>query len=261
MTLKATYDSKSEIPEGLSEHYTEKDDKFVLQVDGMKSQGDFDGVKKALTKERDKNEELTRKLSKYPDDFDPEKWDELKHIDPESIGGDESVIKQRDSLKETNANLKERISELEGNLKEAKNFNKKKEEEVAIKDALMAAGVTDDVYLKSALNWVKENERINTVENGQGYKTTMGDLDKTPEEYAQDFVETDVGKRFAMAPENRGGGSRNNGTPQTFDNNPFDLENPSRSGQQKVMNQDRKKAKQMAKAAGWPDDKIQRVFG
>lgn len=50
MTLEAVYSDKAKIPEGLAAHYKEIDGKFVLQANGMKTQGDFDNYADALKK-------------------------------------------------------------------------------------------------------------------------------------------------------------------------------------------------------------------
>lgn len=50
MSLKAVFTEKGEIPKGLESFYTEADGKFVLQVEGMKTQEDFDNYAEALKK-------------------------------------------------------------------------------------------------------------------------------------------------------------------------------------------------------------------
>lgn len=50
MPLQSIIDEKSAIPAGLESFYTEADGKFVLQVEGMKSQKDFDNYAEALKK-------------------------------------------------------------------------------------------------------------------------------------------------------------------------------------------------------------------
>jgi len=50
MTLEAVYSDKAKIPDGLAAHYKEIDGKFVLQANGMKTQGDFDNYADALKK-------------------------------------------------------------------------------------------------------------------------------------------------------------------------------------------------------------------
>ncbi len=50
MTLEATIQDKAKIPEALVEHYVETDGVFVLNVNGMKTQKDFDDYAEALKK-------------------------------------------------------------------------------------------------------------------------------------------------------------------------------------------------------------------
>ncbi len=50
MSLKAVISEKGEIPKGLESYYTETDGKFLLDVDGMKTQEDFDNYAEALKK-------------------------------------------------------------------------------------------------------------------------------------------------------------------------------------------------------------------
>jgi len=50
MTLEAVIQDKAKIPEALVDHYVETDGVFVLDVDGMKTQKDFDDYASALKK-------------------------------------------------------------------------------------------------------------------------------------------------------------------------------------------------------------------
>src|ERR1043165_9772279 len=52
MPLKAIYETESEVPEALKEFYAPKGDKWELQAEGIKTQGDVDRVSEALRKER-----------------------------------------------------------------------------------------------------------------------------------------------------------------------------------------------------------------
>lgn len=60
--IKLTYDKKEDIPAGLESHYTEKNGKFSLQIDGVKTQADVDNVKEALRKERADHDEAKAAL-------------------------------------------------------------------------------------------------------------------------------------------------------------------------------------------------------
>jgi hypothetical protein len=88
--LKAIIESMDSVPEGLREHYTEKDGKFVLGVEAVNGYAleDVTGLKTALGKERSSRESLEKAVAKYKD-IDPEKareamtkLAELADIDP-----------------------------------------------------------------------------------------------------------------------------------------------------------------------------------
>ena len=91
MALKAIIDSVEGLPDGVKEHYTERDDgKFVLSVDPVDGFAleDVTGLKTALGKERTSREKLERDVVKFKD-LDPDKarealakLDELTQIDP-----------------------------------------------------------------------------------------------------------------------------------------------------------------------------------
>ena len=57
MALKAILDSLTDIPEALHGEYVERNGKFELQVEGMKTQGDVDRLQTALTKERNNHDD------------------------------------------------------------------------------------------------------------------------------------------------------------------------------------------------------------
>lgn len=213
MAYKVHYDSKEDIPEALREFFVENGEGYKFDADDYETDAEVVNLKKTLNKERDNAKEFKNTLNNYPDDFNADKWDSVKHIDPENINneGDEALKSQISSLQDTNTNLKDKVGSLETSLTEQKDFNKNNYQKAAIKDALVGAGVTNEVLLDSALNWIQGNERVNTTEADNGYKTTLGDMDKAPKEFAQKFVTTDVGKNFATAANNHGGGSRNNG--------------------------------------------------
>ncbi len=50
MTLQAVLENKTDVPDGMADHYVESDGKFVLAVEGMKTQKDFDDYAAALKK-------------------------------------------------------------------------------------------------------------------------------------------------------------------------------------------------------------------
>jgi len=90
MAIKAILDKIEDAPDGLREHYTETDGKFVLTVEpvGGFALEDVSGLKSALGKERTARETLERDVVRFKD-IDPDKartalteLEELKKLDP-----------------------------------------------------------------------------------------------------------------------------------------------------------------------------------
>ncbi len=64
--LKAIYETKEEVPEGLEEYYSEREGKWMLNpIDGMKSEADVTRLQTSLTKERDEHKKTRDKLKQY----------------------------------------------------------------------------------------------------------------------------------------------------------------------------------------------------
>ena len=62
MALKSKYTKKEDIPEGLEEHYLERDGAWELQAEGMKTTDDVERVKRDLTKEREAHKTTKEKV-------------------------------------------------------------------------------------------------------------------------------------------------------------------------------------------------------
>lgn len=71
MKLKAVLTSLDDVAEEIKQFYVEKDGKFELQVDGMKTSEDVSRVQEALRKERAEHKETKTKLAEWGD-MDPE---------------------------------------------------------------------------------------------------------------------------------------------------------------------------------------------
>lgn len=74
MAIRAILPSLDQAPEALREHYTEREGKFVLNVEAVDGYAleDVTGLKSALGAERTKREQLERDVVKYKD-IDPDK--------------------------------------------------------------------------------------------------------------------------------------------------------------------------------------------
>lgn len=237
MALKPVYQSKEEIPEGLASHYKEQaDGTFKLQLEGgMKTQADVDRVKRSLQDERDKNEDLTRKLSKVPDDFDAETWDKVKDIDPDA---EPSGDLDEDAEKQIQKRVAEQVRQKERDLKEQfKSKEEEKEAEVEQRKAALAKqykeswiknqlaeqfGFSDQKRLRWMMLDIEAGQhpelknKIDSIEvvyeDGQ-HKIRGGDLKDT--QGAHDILENiskmDIVKDYKPADGNSGGGANNNG--------------------------------------------------
>lgn len=62
MALKAILDSIDDLPEDVKKEYVEKNGKFELQVEGMKTQADVERLQGALTKERNDHKAVRDRL-------------------------------------------------------------------------------------------------------------------------------------------------------------------------------------------------------
>lgn len=78
MKLKAIYDNKEDIPEGLESAYVERNGKFELQVEGMKTSADVERIQTALDNEREDHKKAKRRLKGLGDDEDGDTVQDLK---------------------------------------------------------------------------------------------------------------------------------------------------------------------------------------
>ena len=65
MALKAILDSIDDLPDPLKGEYVEKNGKFELQVEGMKTDADLARVQAALTKERGDHKTVREQLTSF----------------------------------------------------------------------------------------------------------------------------------------------------------------------------------------------------
>lgn len=101
--LKAIYDSKDQIPEGLVDHFTERDGKWELQVEGMKTSADVERVKRDLVKEREAHKSTKDKVRPVLEMLDGdvtietivERLDNYEALEAKAAGTDDKDIEAR----------------------------------------------------------------------------------------------------------------------------------------------------------------------
>lgn len=260
-TLAATVDSLEGVPEALHGFYVERDGKYQLQVTGMPAQDSVDRLQSALTKERndhkatkDKLNTVTNNGARSVDDvvadldripeleasqgqIDQEKIDQIVETRIKSRLG--PVERERDNLK---AQVAEKDQTIEGY--EAKDRTRTihdKVREDAVKAKVLPEAVEDALMLADRLFEVTEEGRVVTKDN---VGVTPG---IEPSVWLTDVQKT---RPHWWGPSSGGGAGGNRGGTGDTNKNPFTHDNWNLTEQGQLIQQDRQRAEQMAKAAG-----------
>lgn len=253
MSLQSIYESSEQIPDGVKDHYKEQSDgSYKLQLEGgVKTQGDIEKIKKTLEKEREERISLQQKLSSFPDDFDPDKWDKLKHIDPENYNGDgknETQIRN-----EVIDEYKPKIKELENKLQQKEEKFKNTLKRDAVQQALIEAGVTNKIRLEDATDRIMRSRDIEVREDEENgtYNVLAGSLRDPVDEFVKEWANTEEGKYYVSAGNNSGGGSNNNGpSDSNTGENPWADGSINYTKQAKIIRENPQKAEKLASEAG-----------
>lgn len=198
--LKLNYETASDIPEALKEHYTEKDGVYVLQAEGLKTDKDVAAVKEALDKERKlrrdaeaKAKDFESKYSLLPEDFDIEEFNRLKDTSQGDV--DSKLKEQRERI--TSQHQKE-LEKLKAQLSEKDELVTKHVKEATLQRAMTEANVSKP-FVPAVMAMMRDRIK---VEGGEVY------LDEKPVNDAlKEWANSDEGKHYVAAAQNSGGGS------------------------------------------------------
>ncbi|WP_416355548.1 hypothetical protein ACLNGM_15020 [Aureimonas phyllosphaerae] len=259
MALKAILDSLDGVETTLHDLYTEKDGKFVLEVDGIDQHPETKALKSALDRVRSEKRTVSEKLTSaeerltgLPDDFDAEAYEDLRSRaegnEPAKL--DERLAAQKTQLEGKFAKDREkldgRIAKLDGALRRVM-------VDEGLTKALLDAGI-DKTFLPAAKALLKERGQIKLIEDDDAIQVFADDgvNDRTPlADYVRAWAGQDEGKPFITKPT---GGDAKGGDGQRFGENPFDTKGgtvrPNLTKQQELIAQNPVKARQMAQAAG-----------
>lgn len=259
MALKAILDNLDNVPEALKGEYVEKNGKFELQVEGMKTQADVDRVAEALRKEKNdftafksqfaplagkKVEDIVAALDRIPELEEAAKG----KIDDEKLNGMvETRIKARIApLERENNNLKTQVAEKDKVIGEFQG----KEKNRTIQDAVRKAGVAAKILPSAMEDALILAERHFDVEEGTGRVVTKEGIGVTPGLEPSSWF-TDMGKtREHWWGQSIGGGAGGNRGGGGAGTNPFSAEHWNLTEQGRIVKADAAKAEQLAKAAG-----------
>lgn len=270
--IRAVLESLEEIPQALHDIYTEKEGKFLLDLEGVEEHPSTSALRNALEAQKaarkklaDEVKTLKDRLAKIPDDFDPEEVARLKaqleeyEADPTK---QKPTDKQREEAVAARKMLEQKITSLEkAHATEIDGFKK----QIVTKDqfisqlliddgltkALVEAGISKE-FLKAAKALLREDVKV--VEEDGEYRAIV-ETDTGPLEinrYVNDWVASDEGKPFVPQAKggDAGGGRGTAQRQQILDKNPWTKEHWNITEQGKLFKTDRVRAEKLAKAAG-----------
>ncbi len=257
MALKAILDSLTDIPEALHGEYVERNGKFELQVEGMKTQGDVDRLQTALTKERNDH-----KASK--DKFAPLAGFEINDVLDRYNRHEELLAASEGKLDENKINgivesrIKTKLGPVERDLglartalaerdaviqafqtKETQRTISDKVREAATSAKILPEALDDALLLAERVFEITEDGRVVTKDN----------VGVTPGIDASVWFNELQTKRPHWWGPSAGGGGSGSKTPGT-QTNPWSGEHWNLTEQGKILTTNRGRAEQLAKSAG-----------
>jgi hypothetical protein len=258
MALKAVVDSVDDLPEDVKAEYVERDGKFHLQVEGMKTQADIDRLQSALTKERNDHKAIKEKFSVLGD-RDPTEvvtlLDRIPELEAAAQGklDDEKinqivetrvkskiapVERERDQLK---TQLAEKDGLIEGfTTKEKTRTIHDKVRAAAAKAKVLPEALDDALLLADRQFEVDESGNVVTKD---GVGVTPG---VDPEVWFTDLQQ----KRPHWWGPSQGGGAGGSGKGSGGTANPWSHDNWNMTEQGRIYKENPTRAEQLAKAAG-----------
>lgn len=261
MAIKAIEDTLDNVPAQFHELYTETDGKFVLTgVEGIKPQQEFDKVYKGLGSERDSHKATKAKLDVWAKLGTPEevqgKLDRIAELETAAGGKlDEAAIEKlvTTRLSSKTAPLERQVQQLTAQLGEKDTiiagFSAEKTTRT-ITDHLRAAVAKQEGFQASAFeDAAMLAERVFTVDE-DGRVVTKDNVGATPGVDAAVWLTEMQQKRPHWWGPTQGGGARGNNGGNNGGANPFTAENWNMTEQGALVNSNRARAEQMAKAAG-----------
>lgn len=260
-SLAATVDNLDGVPEALHGFYVERDGKFHLQVTGLPTQANVTRLEEALRKERNDHKTtkdqlnlITNNGTRKPEEIiaDLDRIPELEagqgQIDEDKINTIvESrvrtrvapVERERDQLRGQVAEKDKLIEGFEASERTRKIHDKVRED--GVKAKLLPEAMDDALLLADRIFEVTEEDRVVTKDN---VGVTPG---IEPSVWFTDIQKT---KPHWWGPSSGGGASGNRGGGGDSTTNPFTHENWNLTEQGRLVQTDRPKAEQMARAAG-----------
>jgi len=229
MSLKAIYKNQEEIPEQLKDFYTEKNDQWELQAEGMKTEEDVRRVQEVVRKLTEEKKDLKKKVEAYGD-LDPksvrttlDEYEVLKARVEAGSGPDEEKLAQ---IKKTLENqiknplvreleeIRTRAATAEAKATSLEQFLSRSKIEGAIRQAAIEAKMRPEA-VEDALRWGMDEFAVDdkggvTVKDGADVGFS-----------AAQWMENKKATRQHWWPESQGAGSKGSGVAGHAGPNPF----------------------------------------
>lgn len=278
MALKSVLETLDGVEEHIQALYKEgeKDGKVVyfLDVEGTDDLPSVVGLKTArdnLLKEKreaaKKLREAEAQIQALPEDFDVDKWEELKALaeaheqDPNNqdihrqIEAATNAVKQQweTKLEAQKKKSDEEKAELKAERDREREFSRKNLIQSVITKSLSEANIKP-ALMEAAEGLIER--KIDVVEEvddetGEQIRRVLMKPEyggEEPSKYIQSWIQTDAGREFVIPAS--GSGSQGNNRHRTTETNPWAKETFNLTDQGRILKEDRAKAERLAKAAG-----------
>lgn len=259
--LKAVLDSVDDLPEDVKNEYVEQNGKYVLQVEGMKSQTDYDRLLSAHNKEKSEHGSLKQRITSV---FGDKKFEDVQtmldripeleaaaegKLDDDKINNIvEGRVKTRLAPVERELTAaRARVGELEGAVGELTTKEKRRKIRDEVRAAGKRAGVTDEaiddaLLLGDNIFEIREDDGKVVVKEGTSYTSGI--------EPSVLFTDLQSKKPHWFGPSGGGGAGGNRGGGSGSNANPYSKAGWNMTEQGRIYSADPAKAEQLAKAAG-----------
>lgn len=206
--LKSKYTSKTEIPEGLENYYSEKDGDFILQVEGINNVASvtnlIDTERKLRREAEAKVVDFEKRFSFLPDDFDADQFAAMKDKSLSTGEIDNKLKEQRESIY---AQHQKELSKLQEQLTQKDELVSTHVKSATLQRAMAEAGVAKQ-FMPAVEAMMKDKIKV------EGTDVYLNE--KPVSEALRDWASSDDGKHYVAAPSNSGGGthesSKSNGS-------------------------------------------------
>lgn len=259
MALKAILDTIDDLPEDIKKEYVEKNGKFELQVEGMKTQADVDRLQGALTKERNDHKVVRERLGLLGDRKIEDviaTLDRLPELEAAAAGKlDETKLNELVEgriktklapVEREKGQLAQRVQELSGIVEQYQTKDKVRTIHDSVRDAVGKAQGFQSSAVEDALLYA---ERMLEV-NEEGRVVTRDGVGVTPGVDAAVWLTEMQAKKAHWWGPSQGGGAGGNRNGGGAGGNPWSAEGWNMTEQGRILKENRSRAEQLAKSAG-----------